>query len=464
MDKLKVLILLPDGISLKNFAYSNFYKKALKSGFEACFWNATPFELGDLGFNEVKLPKPKLYKLTDVYKTARKHIELNIYRKKFSNTAFSTYKFPFNYSTPKKAFKSALCRALIFFNNSEKGLLKIRTKIIQFERKTLYYKQCSDCLKANKPSILFCTNQRPVIAIAPITAAKDLGIPTATFIFSWDNLPKATMVVETDYYIVWSDYMKDELLRYYPYIEEDKVYVTGTPQFESIFGEHITPKDAFFEQYKLDHSKKYICYSGDDVTTSPDDPQYLEDTAKALRELNTRGHNLGLIFRRCPVDFSNRYDAVLENFKEVITPINPKWTKLNEQWDTILPKKEDLHLLKETVLHSEMVINLGSTMVFDYVIENKPCAYINYDVANKKLQDWSVKKIYKYLHFESMPTKDCVVWLDNPKEIAQKLEQALTNNEDHIKAASDWFKIINQHPVDEASNNIVLAIKDIIKR
>jgi hypothetical protein len=35
-----------------------------------------------------------------------------------------------------------------------------------------------------------------------LLAAQQLGIPTATFIFSWDNLPKATMVVETDYYFV----------------------------------------------------------------------------------------------------------------------------------------------------------------------------------------------------------------------------------------------------------------------
>jgi hypothetical protein len=44
-----------------------------------------------------------------------------------------------------------------------------------------------------------------------LLAAQQLGIPTATFIFSWDNLPKATMVVETDYYFV-GDHMKLELL------------------------------------------------------------------------------------------------------------------------------------------------------------------------------------------------------------------------------------------------------------
>jgi hypothetical protein len=57
------------------------------------------------------------------------------------------------------------------------------------------------------------------LAVAPLLAAQDLGIPTATFIFSWDNLPKATMVVEANYYFVWSHHMKRELLLYYPNIE-----------------------------------------------------------------------------------------------------------------------------------------------------------------------------------------------------------------------------------------------------
>jgi hypothetical protein len=43
------------------------------------------------------------------------------------------------------------------------------------------------------------------VGIGTNPAAQELGIPTATFIFSWDNLPKATLVLEPDYYFVWSD-------------------------------------------------------------------------------------------------------------------------------------------------------------------------------------------------------------------------------------------------------------------
>ncbi len=463
MKKSKVFILLPDGIGLRNFAYTNFYNIGLDKGLDLTFWNATPFPLDNLGFKEISLPKPKLHPFTEVYKNARKHIELNQFKKNDNDTVYDTYKFPFPYSSLKNTVKSILTRIIIGSHNSKKGLNTVINKINEQERSTSYYKQCKDVLEHEKPLMVFSTNQRPAVAIAPIMAAKDLNIPTATFIFSWDNLPKATLVIETDYYMVWSSYMKKELLKYYPNIKEEQVIVTGTTQFEN----HTTTldtisRDKFFKTHGLDTSKKYICFSGDDVTTSPDDPQYLKDVAQAVNELNYKGNNIGVVFRRCPVDFSDRYDAVINQYKEIIRPINPMWKRISESWNTILPSKEDMVLQQQTIQHTEMVINLGSSMVFDYAAYNKPCAFINYDVANKKIQDWSVEKIYKYVHFKSMTSKESVIWLNNPSEIASKIETALNHKTNTVNHAKDWFKIINLHPLENASNNIVEAIKNCI--
>jgi hypothetical protein len=121
-------------------------------------------------------------------------------------------------------------------------------------------------------------------------------------------------------------------------------------------------------------------------------PVYLDDTAKAIRELNRNGHQLGIIFRRCPVDFSDRFDAVLEKNKDVVIPIVPKWKKIAEGWHTILPTKEDLILQMNTIFHTELVVNLGSSMVFDYVAFGKPCAYFNYNVANELYKELGCRK------------------------------------------------------------------------
>lgn len=461
----KIVILLPDGIGLRNFAYSDFQAIGEQENFEVVFWNNTPFDLTQLGFKEIKIQNSKSHPLTETYKNARKQIELNLNIRRTKDSVYNTYRFPFSYATTIKALKSGVTQFLSITHSSTFGLKRIRHKIRQEERKTLYYHQCLETLQKEEPAMVFCTNQRPMTAIAPILAAQELGIPTATFIFSWDNLPKATMVVETDYYFVWSDLMKKELLFYYPYIKEEQIFVTGTPQFESHFDTNkLLSKEVFFEQNDLDLDKKYICYSGDDVTTCPDDPKYLEDVAKAIRELNQKGHSLGIVFRRCPVDFSNRYDEVLENYKDVITPIAPLWKKIGDGWNTVLPTQVDIDIQMNTIAHTELVVNLGSSMVFDYVAHNKPCAFINYDVTTKKISNWSVKKIYNYVHFRSMPNKDTVLWIDSPEAIAGIIENAITSNSLVIENAQKWFEIINQHPPQEASKRIWEGIKTIISK
>jgi hypothetical protein len=463
MKPKKIFILLPDGVGLRNFAFSNFYETGKEKDFEITYWNKTFFDLEDLNYPELKIASGKNHFLTDILKNARKHIELNLNIKKSASEVYNTYRFPFVYSTFKNALRSILSKFLIFFFSSETGLKIIRTFIKKIESNTTYFEACVNQLRQEKPDFIFCTNQRPVLGIAPILAAQSLNIPTATFIFSWDNLPKATMVIETDYYFVWSTHMKNELLYYYPYIKKEHIVVAGTPQFETHYNSTIIQsKESFFETYNLDVNKKYICYSGDDVTTSPNDPIYLEDVAKAVRQLNEEGKNVGIVFRRCPVDVSSRFDVVLKKYSDVITPIQPKWEKAGNSWNTILPTKEDMSLLANTIYHTEFVINLGSSMVFDYVIFKKPCIYINYDVNDCVNKEWTVKKIYNYIHFQSMPSKEAVLWCYNNKDLKQLFGKILNNELSNVIEANKWFKKITEQPAHLASERIWNEINSII--
>jgi hypothetical protein len=452
MKKKKVFVLLPDGVGLRNFVYSNFYEIG-KQNYDVVFWNNTPFDLTEFNYPEIKFEKPILNPFTDVIKNGIIQASLTKNSKIENDNVYDTYRFKPN----DKGIKNKIRNSIICFINSyysnQKGILTLRNRINKLERKTAYYKKCKALLEQEKPDFIFCTNQRPVVAIAPLLAAQDLKIPTATFIFSWDNLPKATMVVQTDYYFVWSDYMKRELLKYHPEISDNQIVVTGTPQFEPHFDASIfLNRNVFFENYGLDSSKKYICYSGDDITTCPDDQQYLNDTAKAVKELNEKGYNLGIIFRRCPVDFTSRYDATLEEYKDIIIPINPQWKKIGEGWNTVLPLPLDNAILVNTIRHSELVINLGSSMVFDFAIFNKPCLYINYDVENKKDKDWSVNKIYQFVHFRSMPSREVVSWISDSQSIANLIEENLSKKQN--TEATKWLEKITCQPTPLASVRI----------
>ncbi len=464
MKNKKIFILLPDGVGLRNFAYSGFYEKCLTEGFDVTFWNNTPFDLNDLGYPEIKIQNVKLHPFTDVCKKAKVQVELNLNIKKANDAVYESYRFPFSYTNLKQIVKNNTVNLLTFLYSSDKGLLQIRKRIRNQERKTPYYQECLNTLKKENPALVFCTNQRHITTVAPLLAAQDLGIPTVTFIYSWDNLPKATLVVETDYYIVWSDYMKKELQYYYPYITSEQIFVTGSPQFEMHFQQNIVPsRDAFCTQYHLDPQKKYLCFSGNDVTSSPDDPKYLEDIALAVRKLNKNGHQLGVIFRKCPVDFSTRFDAVIEKYADEIVPINPLWKPISSEWNTILPTKEDDVLLAAVAEHSEMVITIGSSTVFDFISHKKPCGYLKYNQPKQLDPTWDIYKCYQYVHFRSMPNKEVVFWLNSAEEMAGKIEGMLADTTSNVIAnAQLWFEKINQHPPKEASSRIIKAFQTIL--
>ncbi len=457
----KILILLPDGIGLRNFAFTSFVEIGEELGWDVIFWNHTPFDLKALGYKEIKI-KGKVRPWTDLLKRAKIEGELDHFTTKFNDPVYQTYKFPTAKKSLKHIIKRGIVSSLVKKHKGEKGLKILRSKMEKSEKKGDLYKSCLSQLEDIKPDVVFCTNQRPVNAIAPLTAAKDTGITTSSFIFSWDNLPKATMVVDTDHYFVWSEHMKNELLNYYPYIHKEQIHITGSPQFESHFDTKlIKSRKQFFEENGLEESRKYICFSGDDHTTCPDDPQYLRDLAEAIELLNERGMNLGIIFRRCPVDFSNRYDSVLNDFPELINPIEPKWQKIGHEWNTILPTKEDMVLQVNTIYHSEAVVNLASSMVFDFALFGKPCLYINYEVENKVNPDWSPSKVYNFVHFRSMPTRKEVYWLNSKEEITTTIEDSIRKPAEKAELALKWFQIINKYPVEKANKRIWKELKAI---
>lgn len=454
----KIFIFLPDGVGLRNFVFNDFYKNGLSKSFDITYWNNTRFHIDK---NTLKVPKGKSNWLTDIFKRTRKEIELKQFNKKFNDKTYASYSFPKKYNTLKNIIKNCIVELCTIMFNSDKGLKVVRRLMVNLERKSTYYDNVKKQLANEKPNFIFSTNQRPIRAIAPILAAKDLNIPTATFIFSWDNLPKGTLVIETDYYFVWSHYMKEELLKYYPFIKKSQIKITGTPQFETHYYETLkVEREVFFNNYNLDLNKKYICFSGDDVTTSPNDQFYLEDVANAIKNLNSKGFNLGLIYRKCPVDFTNRHKEVYNKFNDIIVLIDPLWDNIGNGWDHVMPNKEDTMLLVNTVRYTEMVINVGSSMVFDYVAHNKPCAFLNYNTIKTVKLDWNIEKIYKYIHFRSMPSKEAVLWINNINEIEDIIIKGLNKNK--LDDTKEWYKIICGENPSNSSALIWKTIQEIL--
>lgn len=452
----KILFLIPDGVGIRNFLYSDILKN-LKQEAQFVFWSALPKD----AFKEIEsvyqydieyFEVPNLIEniQTRLFREAATFARLSYNSNKVNNKTILG-----NWRKQNKSFKLKqlynIAELIGAWSSKKYHRIITLEELSKKKWPTSIIEKYKNELKKVNPTSIFITHQR-VASLMPICiAAKELNIPVVSAIYSWDNLPKARLNIQADKYIVWSEYMKEEMRVYYPEIPSDDIIVTGTPQFEFYNQpERLMSRNNFAQEYGLDPSKKWICYSGDDILTSPYDQEYLKDIAESVLDKN----EIQILFRRCPVDFSNRYDRVLNNHKDKIISVNPKWNlpDKDKNWGYVFPKIEDVDLLVNVVHHCELVINLGSTMAHDFAMFDKPCLYINYD--QKQSEKWSVKTIYNFQHFRSMSGFDAVGWLNNKEEIRTKITLALEKPEATGKDRQKWMQKIIQHPIHNASSQI----------
>lgn len=443
---------MPDGVGIRNYLYSSLIEH-LKNRANLYFWTTLPDaaikEVEKLHkitttHNRISLPKESVY--TRLFRESAKYARLLHNSDVLDNKTIIS-----NWKKNKNSFK---LKSLYFLAELiGKFAAKNYGRIVSLETKALKYwdrkiiEDFKDQLLVINPKSIFITHQRVAFLNPICIAAKELDIKVVSCIYSWDNTAKASLAIKADEYLVWSDYMKNELSFLYPEIDKVKIIVTGSPQFEFYFQEERKhSKKEFAENYDLDPTKNWICFSGDDEKTSPYDPLYLKDLAKAVQTIPI-DIQPQIIFRRCPVDVSDRYDEVISQYRDIITVIDPVWNTDVASWGAVYPKLEDISLLVNMAYHCDLVINVGSTMSHDFAVYNKPCFFINYN--QNEDPNWSVETIYNFQHFRSMGKLDAVGWLNSRDEIKDKLLLSLKHPDEIAKDKQSWMQIIVKHPLKD---------------
>lgn len=117
---------------------------------------------------------------------------------------------------------------------------------------------------AHRPRLVLTTTtgldplDRPILSVA-----RGMGIPTCTYVESWDNIWKIVRNRERhvlpDHFIVWNNIMKRHLLRAFPDLTPDRVSVTGAARLDAFrHRERIPTRDTLFRVLGLDPTKRLL--------------------------------------------------------------------------------------------------------------------------------------------------------------------------------------------------------------
>ncbi|PQJ73308.1 glycosyltransferase family protein [Polaribacter butkevichii] len=448
-----IFLLVQSGYSAKNFVLSGFLNQEKA---KITFWSDQDYIAQyNIDNKIVKLPKYDYDGKLNFIQKIKNKAELFFNVKTFKNKDYLFYLIGINKNNNLKLrLKKIVITIIAKVFSTQKGIEYLDQPFYKATRKTSYYKACKTQLLKHKPSVVFCTHQRASSGVAPMLAAKDLGIRTICFIHSWDNIPKGVQLIKADEYFVWSSYMKKEMLTHYPFLESTHIKITGTPQFVPYFDKnYLLQRADFLSQFNLETAKKFILFSGNDKTTSPNDPVFLQDLCKAVLQLNSNEDNYRIIFRPNPIDRNDGFDEVLAEYPNLITELKPEWFGSETfLWNKGGPSKSDLVLLVNTIFHSELVVNMGSTMALDAALLGKPSCYINYDVESN--YNWTVKRIYRFIHFDMIKKINPVFWINKREDVYNVVKDALENPVKTLAGREQWIKTITTLPIEDTNKRM----------
>ena len=188
-------------------------------------------------------------------------------------------------------------------------------------------------------------------------------------IHSWDNITsKGRIPGMFDTFFVWGEHMKEELISYYPAIKSNKIHETGSIQFDfhkkKAFYES---KNEFYLRQRIPMDSNIIIYAASTPSLGPDEHLIVEKLLKKFPDMT-------LYLRVHPKDDGKRYLKLKEKYENLLID-HPNKSGLLKEWDC---SKIDIKNLVNSIRYCKAVITMGSTMVLDAMIHDKPVILVNF--------------------------------------------------------------------------------------
>jgi hypothetical protein len=302
-----------------------------------------------------------------------------------------------------------------------------------------------------KPSLVFnASHVHSRIALPPIHAAKKLRIPTATFIFSWDNLTSQGRIIPPyDYYLVWNEAIRTQLLNIYPRVRPNQVFVTGTPQFDFHFQpEFFWTRQTFCQHVGADPKRPIVLYSTGMANHMPGEPLIVEGIADMLQRMPELGPPQ-LLVRVYPKDQSGRFGTLKSRRPDILFPDVP-W---EPAWLT--PKFEDSHLLTNTLRYSDVGINVASTISLELCMFDKPVINVGYNPPMIDISPIDYRIYYNFDHYRPIVESGAVEVATSPDEMRRLLLEALRNPKQRSNERQSLLKEMFDDTLDGRSGKRV---------
>jgi hypothetical protein len=274
---------------------------------------------------------------------------------------------------------------------------------------------------ASPPSLVFnASHVHSETTRGLVTMARALDIPTAAFLFSWDNLTSQGRIVPSyDAYLVWSEIIRDDLLRIYPSVDPAAVFVTGTPQFDAHFRTDLEwSREEYCRRIGADSDRPIVLYSTGMPNHMPGEPVIVEDIADRLARRDDL-RRPQLVVRVYAKDRTGRFDDVARRRPEVLFP------PVDWEANWLTPMPEDTALWSNMLRHADVGINVASTVSLELCMFDRPVVNVGYNPPAVPPRQLDYRRYYRFDHYRPVVASGAVEVASSPDDLMDAVTGAL---------------------------------------
>lgn len=292
-------------------------------------------------------------------------------------------------------------------------------------------------------TLTLATINRPSRDLAPVLAARRLGIPCGTLVLSWDNLASKASVIPLwlDRYWTWSRAMSRELLALYPDIPAERVKVVGSPQFDfHRRPELVEPREQYCARRGLDPERPIVLIGTGTAVRLPGEPATVLDLTRSLHRSLGR---VQVMVRLHPKDDGTRWNGVRGELEALGTLVQRTAPPTPMDTGGFVPPGDFYQEQINALSHAAAVINISSTLTVDAAILDRPVICLAYDVEPDPKFPEGRAKLYAYSsHYARLVATGGVAVVGSAAECVRAVEAYVADPGLHREGRREIVEIV----------------------
>ena len=277
-----------------------------------------------------------------------------------------------------------------------------------------------------RPSLLVTSSPGLIFSEVPLLrTAVRRGVRTMAIDPSWDNFTnKLIPVRRVNRLVVWNDLMRDQAVDIHGYTP-DQIRVAGCPQWDLYFSQPRADRSAFFHRIGADPSRALVTLTTTPRSIYTHHDHVVRTLVRAMRD-GAWPKPAQLLVRVHPRDDASAYDAFRSEPGVIIEkPFRPT-IKSGDGLDVDVTADSQQHLA-DTLQHSDVVVNVASTIAVEAAIFDTPVVNIAFDGETPSEPIRSARRYYRFTHFVNITRRGAVRVAQAPGELVDYVGRYLAD-------------------------------------